>query len=719
MLLFIGIRPGARRRVAIATSVLFAVAAPLVLADAAAAQTTRVLNVPDTQVVDTTIRNGPYATVNQDGPVLLTRSSTIPEWERRAILGFDTSVIPDNATITSATMTLTLKSGLGTSGSTRLVRAYRIATPFVERQATWLNRQTGTPWQTPGGDLAESVADTRVTNTAGAKITFNLTAFIQRAVNGQLDSRQARVALVDLDGGGDAKISYREYHASEASTAANRPQLSITYTSGTTTPPGVIDVPAGGDLQQALNEVQRGGSVRLAAGATYVGNFYLPAKAGTDYIVLTTGGAQLPAAGVRIDPSYASGLATLRSPSSVPALRTATAASYYRIVGVSFDANLHGDGDVIALGRDAQTTLAEVPHHIELDRVLISGDPAVGQRRGISVNARDVTIMNSDIREIKDSSQEAQAIAGWNTPGPITIRNNYLSAAGENILFGGAGINIPNAVPSNILIEGNTITKDTNWRGTSWIVKNLLELKNARNVIVRGNIIEYIWQAAQQGYAIVLTPRNSNGRTPWVVVENVQFIGNTIRHGGGVFNILGHDDSDSTLQLNGLLIRDNLVYGISPGTWGGTGNFAVIGGEPRDIIIDHNTVQHTGNIVTFYFGSYITPSGSRVTAGTISGFVFTNNLIRHNAYGIFGSGQSFGNVSLNYYAPGAVVRRNGFASDANIASRYPPDNVFQPFVTFMANFLDPNARDYRLVPSSMFIDAGLDGRDLGCSFGSQ
>ena len=82
----------------------------------AEAQTTVVLNVPGSQVIDTTIRNGPYANANQDGAVLLTRSSTVPEWERRTILGFNTSTIPDRTVITSATLTLTLKSGIGHRG---------------------------------------------------------------------------------------------------------------------------------------------------------------------------------------------------------------------------------------------------------------------------------------------------------------------------------------------------------------------------------------------------------------------------------------------------------------------------------------------------------------------------------------------------------------------------------------------------------------------------
>ena len=122
----------------------------------AEAQTTVVLNAPDSQVIDTTIRNGPYANANQDGAVLLTRSSTVPEWERRSILSFDTSSIPERTVISSATLTLTLKSGLGTQGTTRPVAVHRLASAFAERQATWNSRQTGVAWQTPGGDLAES-----------------------------------------------------------------------------------------------------------------------------------------------------------------------------------------------------------------------------------------------------------------------------------------------------------------------------------------------------------------------------------------------------------------------------------------------------------------------------------------------------------------------------------------------------------------------------------
>ena len=476
----------------------------------------------------------------------------------------------------------------------------------------------------------------------------------------------------------------------------------------------VLDVPAGGSLQQALNAVQPGGTVRLAAGATYTGSFTLPAKNGSEYILITTGNVALPAPGTRIDPSYKPALATIRSASTSSALAAAPGASYYRIVGVAFEANKNGSGDIIALGHANQTTLAAVPHHIELDRVLISGDSTVGQKRAIAANAAHVTITNSDIREIKAAGQDSQAIAAWNAPGPFVIRNNYLEAAGENIMFGGAHISIPGVVPSDITVEGNLLTKNPAWMGTTWTVKNVFELKNAQRVMVRRNVLQYTWGGAQAGFAVVLTPRNSSGLTPWVVVSDVEFSGNVIAHAAGAFNLLGHDDTAISGQLARVVIKDNLVFDINGSTWKGAGTFALIGGEPAAITFDHNTVMHSGNIVTFYSGSYINASGAKVNGGPVTGFVFRNNLLPHNAYGLFGTGQAYGNGSLAYYAPGAVVQRNVMATNSSLASRYPPDNQFPSLAAFYVTFQNAAAQDYRLAPGSPYIGAGTDGKNIGC-----
>ena len=305
----------------------------------------------------------------------------------------------------------------------------------------------------------------------------------------------------------------------------------------------VIDVPAGGNLQQALNAVSAGRDCASRAGRDLHGQLCSPGQERHRVHPDHDGNAALPPPGTRIDPSYKPALATIRSASTSSALSTAPGASYYRIVGVAFEANRNGSGDIIALGHADQTTHAAIPHHIELDRVVIAGDSAVGQKRAIAANASHVTIINSDIRDIKAVGQDSQAIASWNSPGPFVIRNNYLEAAGENIMFGGAHISVPGVIPSDITVEGNLLTKDPGWKGTSWTVKNVFELKNARRVVVRRNILQFTWGGAQSGFAVVLTPRNSSGQTPWVVVSDVEFSGNVVAHSGSAFNLLGHDDT--------------------------------------------------------------------------------------------------------------------------------------------------------------------------------
>ena len=55
------------------------------------------------------------------------------------------------------------------------------------------------------------------------------------------------------------------------------------------------------------------------------------------------------------------------------------------------------------------------------------------------------------------------------------------------------------------------VRKPAAWRASAWTVKNLFELKNAQRVLVDGNVLERNWPQAQNGYSILLTPRNQDG----------------------------------------------------------------------------------------------------------------------------------------------------------------------------------------------------------------
>jgi hypothetical protein len=202
-----------------------------------------------------------------------------------------------------------------------------------------------------------------------------------------------------------------------------------------------VYVYAGGDLQAALNNANPGDSILLAEGVEFAGNFVLPVKAGTGWITVRSAAPDtvLPPRGRRTNPSHAPLLARLRSPNSAPALRTAPGAHHWVLAYLEFAANYQGYGDIVQIGdgSNAQNTLDKVPHDFVLEHLYVHGDPSVGQKRGIALNAAHVDITDSYIAECKTVGQDSQAIGGWNGPGPYLIENNYLEAAGENFLLGG------------------------------------------------------------------------------------------------------------------------------------------------------------------------------------------------------------------------------------------------------------------------------------------
>ena len=467
-----------------------------------------------------------------------------------------------------------------------------------------------------------------------------------------------------------------------------------------------IRVPAGADLQDAINRARPGDTIVLDAGATYVGNFVLPSKLGASDAFTTirssAADSSLPGSSVRMDPSYAPLLAKLRSPNTSPALATAPGAHHYRLLFLEFQANANGMGDIVTLGdgSSAQSSLAQVPHDLTVDRCYVHGDPKLGQKRGIALNSARTDIVNSYISDIKAVGQDSQAVGGINGPGPFTISNNYLEGAGENVMFGGGDPSIPNLVPSDITITDNLIAKPPSWRDERWTVKNLLELKNARRVTISGNVLEYNWLAAQAGFAVLFTVRNQDGHCPWCQVEDVVFERNVLRHTAAGFNILGHDNLQPSQQTQRITIRQNVFADIDNKKWGGNGYFLLLTEEPRDIVVDHNTIiqPNAYGIIT-------------VGGPPTLGFVFTNNLVRHNAYGVKGDNRAIGLDTIRAFFPASNITANVIA-DAQ-ERLYPAGNLFPTSEEFQRQFVSYGTGDYRLVPGSPWRGAGIDGVDLG------
>jgi cellulose synthase/poly-beta-1,6-N-acetylglucosamine synthase-like glycosyltransferase len=426
-----------------------------------------------------------------------------------------------------------------------------------------------------------------------------------------------------------------------------------------------IHVPADGNLQAALDAANGGDRITLEPRATYRGPFRLRRKSTDDWIVITSAAPDLPKPGRHVKPTDA-----VRMPKLVAAsgsvFEAEPGAHHFRLVGLEITPQEGVSLNTLVRLGESETTADAVPHHFIIDRCFIHGDARLGGRRGVALNASYTAVVDSYLSDFKERSVDAQAISGWNAPGPFKIARNFLEASGENVMFGGADPRIPDAVPSDIEVVQNHMAKPLRWKkdhpsfeGTEWSVKNLFELKNARRVRIDGNLLEYNWPQAQNGFAVLFTVRNQDGGAPWSVVEDVTFSNNLVRHVSAGINVLGRDDNHPSQQTQRITIRNNVFLDVG-GKWGNGRLFQLLNGT-SGIVIDHNTAMQTGSVL-FADGEPNTK------------LVFQNNVIPHNEHGISGSGTAPGNASLQRYFPGAVFRRNVLAG--GMPGSYPRDNFF-------------------------------------------
>lgn len=337
-----------------------------------------------------------------------------------------------------------------------------------------------------------------------------------------------------------------------------------------------ITVPAGGDLQAALNKAQCGDRIELAAGATYQWEFIFPARAcATNPIIITTAGT-LPDR--RIAPSDASVLATSRSGERAAVLRIYNTAGW-TLTGLRFEPN-----------KDGYETLIEVQdgEAIEFDRILFDAPDTPGQKRFIMGNGKSITLRRSYCAGVNDpvDRRDSQCFAAWDGAGPYTVRDNYLEAASENVMFGGANSKAADRVPSDILVEDNLMIKRLSWKGTPRGVKNLFELKQAKRAVIRRNVFQNNWTDAQNGFAILFTVRNDEGGAPWAVVEDVLFEDNQILNVERGLNIHGYDVYFASGRGTRMIVRRN--------TWQTQHNFVQLGSEIGELSIIDNTVMNGG-----------------------------------------------------------------------------------------------------------------------------
>lgn len=459
----------------------------------------------------------------------------------------------------------------------------------------------------------------------------------------------------------------------------------------------VVTVTTSEQLHAALKDARAGDDIQVKPGY-YDGAFRLPKFTGHRTATLRVQG-DLPDR--MMEEADVWRLAVLRSTQpGVPALQTDPGAHHWKLDGIGGTQTGGNTYGIFSLGsRTGFASVDEIPSHIEIDRAVVWVDGDMTERRGIQCNAAHVVIRRTSILNIKELGNDSQALGCWDSPGPLLVEDSVLEAAGENFMAGGSDPSIVGMTPTDLTFRRVTFRKRLSWRRDpggpqKWTVKNIFELKHAYRVRVEDAIFDGIWGGdGQAGYALVITPRNQDGRCPTCFVKDVTFERFIVRNAGSGAVMQATDNEKPSGLLSEVTFRNGLFL-LDGNAFSGEGRPFMILGGPEGVTIDHVTAIADGGAIIMFDGK---PAAR---------FVYTNNIAKHNAYGFIGTGTAPGQSTIAKFLDKPIILKNVFAG-AGIP--YPATNLTPSIATFNNQF---NA-DWILKVTSSWKNTGTDGRDLG------
>lgn len=341
------------------------------------------------------------------------------------------------------------------------------------------------------------------------------------------------------------------------------------------------------------------------------------------------------------------------------------------------------------------TAFEDLPREITLTKCDIFSTAEMAAV-GVVADAESLRLVGCRITGIVFGKKDTQGVIVTNSRGPVEIIDCEISASGECVLAGGGPVVIPGLrnLERGLTIAHCDIHKPLEWKTRPGVfVKNLLELKNCWLARIHHNRFSNCWHSAQDGTAIVITPREENPTrylttppkrsqpNPWTFVGDVEFTDNLVENVDGGVRISTDDDitlatdrylleryaklegsltdveqqeyerlkaqgARGILGVGSIRMRNNTFRNV--GHFGANGRIIdLVGSNPatwiRELVVESNTLTHSDaagarrNSVLFFEGEPF----------VVNRFRFRRNVYTRGQYGVFATGGAQGRKALD------------------------------------------------------------------------
>jgi hypothetical protein len=198
------------------------------------------------------------------------------------------------------------------------------------------------------------------------------------------------------------------------------------------------------------------------------------------------------------------------------------------------------------------------------------------------------------------------------------------------------------------------------------------------------------WMMAQEGTAILFTTRADNGDA--TIIEDIEFINNIVRGSANAVNVYGAEGGGG----HRLTIRNNFFEDIMGGKWGSVGYF-MKSTEWDGLTIENNTIIQGGSIASAY-------------GKPVKNFIFRNNIVFENEYGIKGDSMGSGQEVIDKLFSNGTVTGNIIIGKK--FALYKEKNFFVSSIQEVG-FVSPEKGDYRLRSGNPYLNKGFGGKRIG------